>query len=97
MYFLNSHLLDYVSVLSVAPGDEDALRCKIVALIKDDKIDNALSAIQSSKTADFSFFKVDGILGITLAVLNMDELSILGGHYSLDCVFEELGSFFAHF
>ncbi|XP_023541561.1 signal recognition particle subunit SRP72-like [Cucurbita pepo subsp. pepo] len=44
-------------ILSIAPGDEDALRCKIVALIKDDRIDDTLSAIQSSRTIDFSFFK----------------------------------------
>lgn len=59
-----SHLLNYLIVLSIAPGDDDALRCKIVALIKDDRIDNALSAIQSSQTADFSFFKVEGVLRI---------------------------------
>ncbi|ESQ28523.1 hypothetical protein EUTSA_v10018246mg [Eutrema salsugineum] len=34
-------------VLSIAPADEDAIRCKVVALIKDDKIDDALSVIQS--------------------------------------------------
>nr|XP_043638845.1 signal recognition particle subunit SRP72-like [Erigeron canadensis] len=47
-------------VLEIAPGDEDAIRCKIVALIKDDKIDDALSAIVSfSKkfSFDFRFFK----------------------------------------
>lgn len=50
-----------ILVLSVAPGDEDAIRCKVVALIKNDSIDDALSAIEllSKKSAvDFSFFKV---------------------------------------
>ncbi|MED6139513.1 hypothetical protein PIB30_084524 [Stylosanthes scabra] len=32
-------------ILAVAPADEDALRCKIVALIRDDRLDLALSAI----------------------------------------------------
>lgn len=47
-------------VLSIAPGDEDAIRCKVVALIKADSIDDALSTIQSSQKilTDFSFFKV---------------------------------------
>ncbi|KAH7515560.1 hypothetical protein FEM48_Zijuj10G0039700 [Ziziphus jujuba var. spinosa] len=46
-------------VLSIAPGDEDAIRCKVVALIRADDIDKALSAIQSSQRipVDFSFFK----------------------------------------
>ncbi|KAL5541509.1 hypothetical protein UlMin_009219 [Ulmus minor] len=45
--------------LSIAPGDEDAIRCKIVALIKDDNIDEAFSAIKSTQkpSLDFSFFK----------------------------------------
>ncbi|KAL0700927.1 hypothetical protein Bca4012_057049 [Brassica carinata] len=34
-------------VLSIAPADEDAIRCKVVALVKDDKIDEALSVIHS--------------------------------------------------
>ncbi|KAG5380369.1 hypothetical protein IGI04_028211 [Brassica rapa subsp. trilocularis] len=34
-------------VLSIAPADEDAIRCKLVALVKDDKIDDALSVIHS--------------------------------------------------
>lgn len=48
------------AVLSIAPGDEDAIRCKVVALIRADDIDKALSTIQSSQrpTVDFSFFKV---------------------------------------
>ncbi|KAL6564701.1 hypothetical protein OROMI_016151 [Orobanche minor] len=47
-------------VLSIAPGDEDAIRCKVAALIKNDSIDDALSAIEvySKKySIDFSFFK----------------------------------------
>ncbi|XWS69170.1 hypothetical protein CRYUN_Cryun04dG0156500 [Craigia yunnanensis] len=46
-------------VLSVAAGDEDAIRCKVVALIKDDKIEEALSTILSAQKVsfDFSFYK----------------------------------------
>ncbi|KAI3981806.1 hypothetical protein MKX01_027791 [Papaver californicum] len=46
-------------VLAIAPGDEDALNCKIVALIKDDNIDFALSTIQSLKnvTVNFGIYK----------------------------------------
>ncbi|KAL1366627.1 uncharacterized protein [Arachis hypogaea] len=46
-------------ILAVAPADEDALRCKVVALIKDDRLDLALSAIRSSRThlPDFDFLK----------------------------------------
>ncbi|XP_010044754.2 signal recognition particle subunit SRP72 [Eucalyptus grandis] len=46
-------------VLGIAPGDEDAIRCKVVALIKSDSIENALTTIQSAKNLpiDFSFFK----------------------------------------
>lgn len=48
------------AVLGIAPGDEDAIRCKVVALIKNDSIEDALSAIQSSKNfpVDFGFYKV---------------------------------------
>lgn len=68
----NHYLFDYVytslhcmwfwfllfwTVLSAAPGDEDALRCKIVALIKCDKIDDALAVILKVPN-DFSYFKV---------------------------------------
>ncbi|KAI3933465.1 hypothetical protein MKX01_022044 [Papaver californicum] len=42
-------------VLAIAPGDEDALHCKIVALIKADNIDSALSTIQSLKIVTFDF------------------------------------------
>lgn len=46
-------------VLSITPGDEDAIRCKIVALIKDDKIEEALRIIQSTQrlSIDVDFFK----------------------------------------
>ncbi|GFQ08225.1 signal recognition particle subunit srp72 [Phtheirospermum japonicum] len=47
-------------VLSIAPGDEDAIRCKVVALIKNDSIDAALSTIEAyskKSSIDFSFFK----------------------------------------
>ncbi|XXG62337.1 hypothetical protein AAC387_Pa05g0712 [Persea americana] len=46
-------------VLAIAPGDEDALRCKIVALIKSDGIDRALSTIQASQNIpiDLRFYK----------------------------------------
>ncbi|GMN33284.1 hypothetical protein TIFTF001_041864 [Ficus carica] len=44
-------------VLSIAPGDEDAIRCKVVALIKDDNMNEALSTINQKPSVDFSFFK----------------------------------------
>ncbi|KAK4753615.1 hypothetical protein SAY87_001719 [Trapa incisa] len=46
-------------VLGIAPGDEDAIKCKVVALIMNDSIDDALSAIQSARNfpIDFSFYK----------------------------------------
>ncbi|KAL7181500.1 hypothetical protein ACSBR1_040401 [Camellia fascicularis] len=46
-------------VLSIVSNDEDVIRCKIVALIKADRIDEALSTIESSRRLpiDFSFFK----------------------------------------
>ncbi|KAM7267671.1 hypothetical protein ACFE04_009837 [Oxalis oulophora] len=43
-------------VLAIASGDEDAIRCKVVALIKDDKLDEALSAIRKAPI-DFSYAK----------------------------------------
>ncbi|KAM7267392.1 hypothetical protein ACFE04_009558 [Oxalis oulophora] len=43
-------------VLAIASGDEDAIRCKVVALIKDDKLDEALSAIRKVPI-DFSYAK----------------------------------------
>ncbi|XP_042031974.1 signal recognition particle subunit SRP72-like [Salvia splendens] len=56
------HLAVRVSdqVLSIAPGDEDAILCKVVALIKNDKIDDALSAIEKlsrKSPVDLTFFK----------------------------------------
>ncbi|KAK6138389.1 hypothetical protein DH2020_027863 [Rehmannia glutinosa] len=47
------------SILAIAPGDEDAIRCKVVALIRNDNIEEALSAIQEfskKSSVDFSFF-----------------------------------------
>ncbi|KAL3516481.1 hypothetical protein ACH5RR_023383 [Cinchona calisaya] len=47
-------------VLSVSPGDEDALRCKVVALVKNDKIDDAFTTIQECSLkfpVDFGFLK----------------------------------------
>ncbi|KAF8388642.1 hypothetical protein HHK36_027319 [Tetracentron sinense] len=51
-------------VLAIAPGDEDALRCKVVALIKADNIDHALSAIKASEklSIDFGFSKLGPVL-----------------------------------
>lgn len=44
-------------ILAIAPDDEDALRCKVIALIKNDRVEDALSAIQSSrKQLDDSHF-----------------------------------------
>ncbi|CAI9106505.1 OLC1v1005681C1 [Oldenlandia corymbosa var. corymbosa] len=66
---LNRHIQEYKysqavkvadQVLSIAPSDEDAARCKVVALVKDEKFDEALRTIQevSKKIAvDFSFLK----------------------------------------
>ncbi|XP_073150337.1 uncharacterized protein [Henckelia pumila] len=47
-------------VLKIAPGDEDAIRCKVVALIKNDSMDDALLTIEGfsmKSSIDFSFFK----------------------------------------
>ncbi|KAE9610500.1 hypothetical protein Lal_00029643 [Lupinus albus] len=46
-------------ILAIAPSDEDAIRCKVVALIKEDRIEDALSAIRSSNKSldDFDFLK----------------------------------------
>ena len=48
------------AVLLVAPFDEDAIWCKVVALIKEDRIDDVLLVIQASLRlpVDLSFFKV---------------------------------------
>lgn len=48
-------------VLAAVPRDEDAICCKVVALIKADSIEEALVAIEEcSRKApiDLSFFKV---------------------------------------
>ncbi|XP_049412844.1 uncharacterized protein LOC125875840 [Solanum stenotomum] len=47
-------------ILRAAPGDEDAIRCKVVALVKADSIEEALVAIKDSSkkgSLDLSFFK----------------------------------------
>ncbi|CAA6664168.1 unnamed protein product [Spirodela intermedia] len=47
-------------VLEAVPGDEDALRCKVVALIKADAIDRALLSIPADTTKglqDLGFYK----------------------------------------
>ncbi|RDX62095.1 Signal recognition particle subunit SRP72, partial [Mucuna pruriens] len=46
-------------ILAIAPHDEDALRCKVVALIRNDRLDDALSAIRSSRKQldEFHFLK----------------------------------------
>ncbi|KAL5717772.1 hypothetical protein ACHQM5_010738 [Ranunculus cassubicifolius] len=46
-------------ILAIAPGDEDALRCKVVSLIKNYKFDQALATIQASQKfpIDFTFEK----------------------------------------
>lgn len=48
-------------MLSISPSDEDAVRCKVVALIKNDKTDEAVRAIQECSknlAVDFNFLKV---------------------------------------
>ncbi|XP_008799956.2 signal recognition particle subunit SRP72 [Phoenix dactylifera] len=65
---LHSHIQNYEykqaakvadQVLAIAPGDEDAVRCKVVALIKSDAIDKTLSAIQAFEglPIDLRFYK----------------------------------------
>ncbi|OMO60397.1 Tetratricopeptide-like helical [Corchorus capsularis] len=46
-------------VLSVEPRDEEAIRCKVVALMKADEFEEALSAIQAAPKVSFdiSFYK----------------------------------------
>ncbi|CAO1942575.1 unnamed protein product [Urochloa humidicola] len=46
-------------VLKAAPGDEDAVRCKVVAHIRDDKIDEALAAMRAAERLpiDLSYYK----------------------------------------
>lgn len=56
----------YFLVLSVLPNDEDAVRCKVVALIKNDNIERALQTIQEFSRrihVDFGFFKVLNVVG----------------------------------
>lgn len=62
-FFFNFFCTGLFSVLAVAPGDEDAVRCKIVALVKSDAIDKALSAIQgfAALPIDLSFYKVNNL------------------------------------
>ncbi|GJS90666.1 signal recognition particle subunit SRP72 [Tanacetum coccineum] len=46
-------------VLAVVPGDEDAIRCKVVALIMADNFDDAIHEIDVfAHSIDFGFFKV---------------------------------------
>ncbi|KAK6776265.1 hypothetical protein RDI58_027266 [Solanum bulbocastanum] len=47
-------------ILAAAPGDEDAIRCKVVALVKADSIEEALVTIKDCSkkgSVDLSFFK----------------------------------------
>ncbi|KAJ6809067.1 signal recognition particle subunit SRP72-like [Iris pallida] len=47
-------------VLAVSPGDEDAVRCKVVALVKSDAIEKALSAIKGFEALpipDLGYYK----------------------------------------
>ena len=48
------------AVLKAAPGDEDAVRCKVVAYIKADEIDKAFAAIRAAERLpiDLSYYKV---------------------------------------
>ena len=72
-YFL-SQLLTYFpivfAVLAISPGDEDAVQCKIVALIRADNIDDALKAIDSFKKLpiDLNFFKVWKFISLRISV-----------------------------
>ncbi|KAK3029565.1 hypothetical protein RJ639_038454 [Escallonia herrerae] len=76
-------------ILSIAPGDEDAIRCKTVALIKGDSIDDALSFIREASRKfpiDFSFLKV---IDLIFAVMLMLIAYCL---YRLNKLDEALGS-----
>lgn len=48
------------SVLAVVPGDEDALLCKVVGLIKSDDIDRAVRCIEGAQglPLDLRYYKV---------------------------------------
>lgn len=77
----------------MAPGDEDAIRCKVVALIKADRIDDALSTIQSTKKVpiDFTFFKVRNFkhlyhyYEIILNLILCQSLSLL--EFEVHCIY----------
>ncbi|OMO81415.1 Tetratricopeptide-like helical [Corchorus olitorius] len=79
-------------VLSVEPRDEEAIRCKVVALMKDDKIEEALSAIQAAPKVsfDFSVYKVLYRLGkmdacvdiyrnLQRAKVDLSEINLVAG------------------
>ncbi|KAK8613359.1 hypothetical protein V6N13_101124 [Hibiscus sabdariffa] len=60
LFFTTRWEYDHRAVLLlVVSGDEDAIRCKVVALIKADKIEDAFSKIQYAQkdSFDFSFYK----------------------------------------
>lgn len=65
--------MKHFAVLSTNPSDEDAMRCKVVALIKADNIDDALSTIQSSQkfTCDFNYLKVFNVVMFSFCFLFM--------------------------
>jgi signal recognition particle subunit SRP72 len=48
------------AVLKAAPGDEDAVRCKVTAHIKARKMDEALAAMRAAEhlPIDFTYYKV---------------------------------------
>uniref|UniRef100_A0A3Q7EWN1 Uncharacterized protein n=1 Tax=Solanum lycopersicum TaxID=4081 RepID=A0A3Q7EWN1_SOLLC len=49
-----------IKVHAASPGDEDAIQCKVVALVKADSIEETLVAIKDSSkksSLDLSFFK----------------------------------------
>ncbi|KAK6164172.1 hypothetical protein DH2020_001036 [Rehmannia glutinosa] len=83
--------------LSIAPGDDGAIMCKVVALIKNDRIDEALSSIEvfSKKSSiDFSFFKVyamqkNGILLISANKLDEALESLKGKEGNSAAMFSE--------
>lgn len=84
MLILLSLLMDVV--LAVAPGDEDALRCKVVALVKAGDFDRALRVILASQKSlvDFVFLKVwccsiklHGLFKLCRSVLEVRCLDIL--------------------
>ena len=47
------------AVLAISPGDKDAIKCKVVALIELSRFDEAVEAIDSNNAAgDLAFEKV---------------------------------------